>query len=392
MKNGVCDVGRTIWFRTALVLVAVTVAQGCAGSVRNARSTASAPGAQTQSGKPLIVLEDQGSFFVGGRVVTNSGTFDPVKLGPEGETIHGDYAYVQYQIPPEARDLPLLMWPGGGAYQTWESTPDGREGFKNIFVKRGWSTYIFDQPWRGRAGRSTVGVTIRPESSEKEFFIRFRLGIWPNYYPDVQFPRGEEALAQWYAQRTPATGPGGIAATTPEAEQVVTDAVVALLKRTGPAVLFTHSASGVLGWKLAPKTDNIRGIVSFEDTNFVFPEDAAPPPLPSAGGTVPAETLSPTDFAKLTRIPILIIYGDYIPSTPSKYPGLDLFRARREMCQKMVDLINARGGHAEILDLPKIGIRGNTHFPMSDLNNVQIAEIVSKWLSDKRLDTRSGAR
>lgn len=363
-----------------LLLLAVMVTQGCE------RTASTVPNEK----QPIVVM-DQGSFYVGGRVVTNPGTFDPIKLGPEGETVHGDYAYVQYQIPVDPRDLPLLMWPGGGAYQTWESTPDGREGFKNIFIRRGWSTYIFDAPWRGRASRSTVGVTIRPEFSEKAFFTRFRLGIWPNYHEGVQFPRDEASLAQWYAQRVPATGPGGIAATTPEAEQVVTDAVAALLKRTGPAVVFTHSASGVLGWKLVPKTDNIRAIVAFEDTNFVFPEDEAPPPMPAEGGqTVPAETLSPSDFAKLTKIPILIIYGDYIPATPSQYPGPDLLRARRAMCQLMVERINARGGRAEIIDLPTIGITGNTHFPMSDLNNVQIADLVSKWLSEKSLDTRGG--
>jgi hypothetical protein len=336
----------------------------------------------------LITIVDQGSFYVGGRVVTNPGTFDPIKLGTAGETVHGDYAYVQYQIPVNARALPLVMWPGGGAYQTWESTPDGRDGFKNIFIRRGWSTYIFDQPWRGRAGRTTVPVMVRPEFSEKQFFIRFRLGTYPDYFPGVQFPKGEDALAQWYAQRTPATGPGGIAATTPEAEEHVTNAVAALMAKVGPAVLFTHSASGILGWKTIAKTDNIRAIVSFEDTNFVFPEDAAPPEMPSAGGAVPADTVPVAHFAKLTKIPILIVWGDYIPATASPYPGLDLFRARREMCQKMVDLINARGGRAQILDLPKIGITGNTHFPMSDLNNVAVADVVSQWLTKQGLDAR----
>jgi hypothetical protein len=362
-----------------LLLLALVAAPGCARP------------AGAQGDAPLVIAR-QGSFYAGGRVVTNPGTFDPVALGPAGQTMHGDHVYVQYQIPVNARPLPMVMWPGGGAYQTWESTPDGRDGFRNIFIRRGWSTYILDQPWRGRAGRTTVPVMVRPEFSEKEFFIRFRLGMWPDYFPGVQFPRGEEALRQWYAQRTPATGPGGIAASTPEAEQVVTDAVAALFAKVGPAILFTHSASGILGWKTVAKTDNIRAIVSFEDTNYVYPDDAAPPPMKSAGGTVPADTIPAADFARLTRIPILIVWGDYIPATPSEYPGLDLLRARREMCQKMVDLINARGGRAEIIDLPKIGIHGNTHFPMSDLNNVAVADVVSKWLPKHGLDRRRPTR
>lgn len=88
------------------------------------RRTGAAPG-----GLP-IVLQDQGSFAVGGTVVTNPGTFDPIALLPDGQTIHGDHAYVQYQIPLRPRKLPLVMWHGGGQFsKTWESTPDGRDGF-----------------------------------------------------------------------------------------------------------------------------------------------------------------------------------------------------------------------------------------------------------------------
>jgi hypothetical protein len=34
----------------------------------------------------------------------------------------------------------------------------------------------------------------------------------------------------------------------------------------------------------------------------------------------------------------------------------------------------------------EIGIRGNTHFPFSDLNNLQVADLMSKFLSEKKLD------
>jgi hypothetical protein len=36
--------------------------------------------------------------------------------------------------------------------------------------------------------------------------------------------------------------------------------------------------------------------------------------------------------------------------------------------------------------LPALGIRGNTDFPMSDLNNLQIADLPSTFLADKTLD------
>lgn len=36
--------------------------------------------------------------------------------------------------------------------------------------------------------------------------------------------------------------------------------------------------------------------------------------------------------------------------------------------------------------LRNLGIRGNTHFPFSDLNNLQIAELMSRFLTEKHLD------
>ena len=48
--------------------------------------------------------------------------------------------------------------------------------------------------------------------------------------------------------------------------------------------------------------------------------------------------------------------------------------------------VNKYGGDVTLVHLPEIGIKGNTHFPMSDLNNVQIADLVSKFLAEKKLD------
>jgi hypothetical protein len=39
-----------------------------------------------------------------------------------------------------------------------------------------------------------------------------------------------------------------------------------------------------------------------------------------------------------------------------------------------------------VVHLPQIGIKGNTHFPFSDVNNVEIADLVSKFFAEKGLD------
>ena len=68
-----------------------------------------------QKDKPLKIQE-QGSFAIGGSVTANSGTFDAISRTPEGQTFHGDHAYVFYQIPVKARQYPLVMWHGYGQF------------------------------------------------------------------------------------------------------------------------------------------------------------------------------------------------------------------------------------------------------------------------------------
>ena len=58
------------------------------------------------------------------------------------------------------------------------------------------------------------------------------------------------------------------------------------------------------------------------------------------------------------------------------------------MTRRFVQAVNAHGGHAELLHLPEVGVKGNTHFPFADLNNLQVADLLSDWLRKQKLDTR----
>ncbi len=342
---------------------------------------AAAYGQAARKGRPEpLMIQEQGSFAVGGKVITNPGTFNPKQPTPEGQTLHGDHAYVFYQVPVNPRKLPLVFLHGAGQFsKTWETTPDGREGFQNIFLRRRFPVYLIDQPRRGRAGRGTVSAKVDATPDEQGWFNTFRIGIWPDYFPGVQFPKDPEALNQYFRQMTPNVGPYD--------PEVISDACAALFNKIGPAVFVTHSQGGGLGWLTAIKNPNVRGIVSYEPgSGFVFPEGEVPEPLPSSGGTLTALGVPKAEFLKLTRIPIVIYYGDFIPAQPSEYPGQDGWRVRLEMARKWRDTVNRYGGDVTVVHLPEIGIRGNTHFPFSDLNNVQIADLMSKFLAEKKLD------
>ncbi len=117
------------------------------------------------------------------------GIFDARQRTPDGQTLHGDHAYVQYQIPAKARRIPLVFLHGAGQFsRCWGSTPDGREGFQSIFLRRRFPVYLIDLPRRGGAGRSTVPGSIAATPDDQYWFNLFRLGIWPDFFPGVRFP------------------------------------------------------------------------------------------------------------------------------------------------------------------------------------------------------------
>ena len=183
----------------------------------------------------ILAIREQGSFLIGGSIKTQPGTYDTHQpLKPDGQTLHGDHAYVSYQIPVKARKNPFVFLHGAGqSAKTWETTPDGREGFSTLFLRRGFSTYLIDQPRRGRAGRSTVDETIKATTDDQFWFENFRMGVWPDYYDGSQFPQSAEALEQFFRQITPNTGAYD--------EQLIATDVAALMDKIGGGILVTHS-------------------------------------------------------------------------------------------------------------------------------------------------------
>ena len=336
--------------------------------------------AQSNSKQKPLVIQEQGSFAVGGTIITNPGKFDPYKPTPEGQTFRGDHAYVFYQVPVKDRKYPLVMWHGIGQFsKTFETTPDGREGYQNIFLRNNYSVYLINQPRRGNAGRSTVTATINPIPDEQQWFDVFRVGVWPNYFDGVQFARDTETLNQYFRSMTPSIGAIDI--------EVNTEAVSSLFTKIGEGILVTHSHSGGMGWKTAVKNSNIKAIVSYEPgSGFLFPEGELPAPIASSAGSLEAIGITMKDFMLLTKIPIVIYYGDNIPENPSPNPGADGWRARLAMARKWGDTVNKYGGDVTVVHLPEVGLKGNTHFPFSDLNNIQVADLMNKWLKEKGLD------
>jgi hypothetical protein len=168
---------------------------------------------------------------------------------------------------------------------------------------------------------------------------------------------------------------------------VISDATSKLFDKIGQGILVTHSHSGGFGWLTAIKNSNVKAIVSYEPgSGFIFPEGEVPDPVNSSSGPVAAIGRPMDEFMKLTKIPIVIYYGDNIPAKPDPNPGADGWRARMEMARKWRDVVNRYGGDVTVVHLPEVGLKGNTHFPFSDLNNIEVADLMSNWLKEKKLD------
>lgn len=130
-------------------------------------------------------------------------------------------------------------------------------------------------------------------------------------------------------------------------------------------------------------------MVAYEPySRFVFPKGELPQPIKSSSpfGALKGVEIPLSDFKKLTQIPIVIYYGDNIAKEPTNVWTKDHWRSGLEMARIWAATINRHGGDATVVHLPEIGIKGNTHFAMSDLNNVKIADLMSKRLKEKGLD------
>jgi pimeloyl-ACP methyl ester carboxylesterase len=343
-----------------------------------------------------IVVERQGSFFVGGSRVTASGEYDGSAStfpGNAGQTFWVDHMYVQFQVPPDSRALPLvLVHGGGGTGRVWESTPDGREGYQTLFLRRGFGVYIVDAPRGGRSGfpsfngdigRLDDGQRLIPARSARpgreHGWSRWRLGpAYPEVFPVQAFPM--DSVDSFFQHLRP------LMTDDPE---VVSAALVALLERIGPAVLVTHSNSGLWGWLAAARSPHVRAVVSYEP-GFVFPDGDVPPPLDLFRGTEPAGVaVTPEEFDRLAAIPIQVVCGDNIPERPVPELPADKRRVQVASARLFADALEARGGRASVQLLPEVGVRGNSHFMFSDLNNLEVADQLSAFLAREGLDHRS---
>ena len=326
--------------------------------------------------KPLIIAK-QGSFFVGGESKTLSpGPARGAGPAPGGE-ITVNQMYVQYQIPPRGdQHVPVVMVHGCClSSKTWETTPDGRMGWSEYLVRKDRSVYLADQVSRARSGfdasiisavkAGTVPPTQLPNiilASHQVAWSVFRFG--PSFgtpFPDGQFPI--EAVDELYKQMIP-----DLNSLLPMPNPTWKN-MAALAVQLRGAVLMGHSESGFFPEQAALiDPGGVKGMISIE---------------------MPCPALTDAQVGALAKIPTLIMFGDHLGDVQGGGPAN--WAASYEGCQKYVSRVKEQGGDAEMMSLPAMGIKGNSHMLMQDRNSLQLADLLLAWI-DRHVEAKKDSR
>lgn len=322
---------------------------------------------------PLSIAK-QGMFSAGGVTITSPGTFDPYnqwETTEAGQTAHVDHANVLYQIPQKATKAPIIFLHGyGQSRMGWMTTPDGREGWSDMFLRNGHSVFLVDEPRRGEAGATSVSGDISTKTLEQRWYTQFRIGKWENGKsvpnPGSQFANSDEAVDQFFRQMTPDTGMKSDMGVDFDGEMVAkalaatVDKVYAMTGKK--PVVFTHSQGGRAGWLTAKYTNNMAAIVAIEPGNA--------PKEGSAEYTAMAEQ----------KLPVAFYFGDYIHNGDPKLAATKIWQSKLQECDDFTTSYNKADAKGVVFDLPKEGIYGNDHFMFQNLNNAVIAKHIEKWL------------
>ncbi len=270
-----------------------------------------------------IAISRIGSFYIGGKAVHLEGAparprvrrhdLPAESVRPQGDFVYGQvYVHFVLLARPTAR-YPLLLWPGGSLTGvTYETTPDGRDGWQMDFLRAGHSVYSTDASQGGRASWARF-----PEISPEEPTFRDAAFLWEVFRigPPGSYSGTVEKRAAYPGMRFP------IAAFEQFARQAVprfrmdTDLTVAaydaLIERVCPCILLTHSASGPTGMEaMAKRPDLIKGLISIE---------------PSGGAPI-----APQDLKRVVGVPQLIVWGDYLEDARNRDTWEPLHRSSLE--------------------------------------------------------------
>ncbi len=348
--------------------------------------------------EPLSIAK-QGYLFAGQSLV---------KI--DGKDIPGGQLYAEFQIPAkQTHPYPVIMVHGGSqSGSNFTGTPDGREGWAQYFLRRGYAVYVVDQVGRGRAA-------FRPELYAKtastpvatvmqRFVAPEQYNLWPQAKLHTQWPGkgdpNDPVTLEFLAAQLPSISD------FPQQQKLNRLALVALLDRIGPSIVLTHSQSGSFGWPVADDRPNlVKALVQIEpsgppvrDTDYTgapdwFKDQTETKPwglgyekLTYAPATADPKELSFVRQEKADSPDLVRCWSQATPARQlpnlQKMPILIVtseasYHAPYDHCT--VKYLEQAGVHPTYIRLPDVGIHGNNHMMMLEKNNMDIAAVLADW-------------
>jgi len=284
------------------------------------------------------------------------------KVDMNGDHMVGQLYVQRFLQAKPSSPYPIVLLHGGGLTGAcWETTPDGRRGWLDFFLRAGYDVYVCDAFERGRASWPPYPEVLpgKPEHRPLDaVWHHFRFGPAGTYpgaehigqaYPGQQFPVehladfGKQFVARWAGT-----------------EQRAMQAYRALMATLGKCWLVGHSQGASYALQLAREcAAQVPGVVAIEPAATPSHSDQAEP------GVLPAH---------------LAVWGDFIRDENAFWiPCL-------KRCREYYDAIRSSGSHVRFDELPQLNITGNSHMMMMDANNLLIADHIHQWLSSIALD------
>ncbi len=287
------------------------------------------------------LLKEFGSYTVGGRVneitegesrEVNYTESTKYYYDPRGH-FSVEHAYVQYFVPENRNHHPpMLLVHGGGMHgSTWETTPDGRPGWLNLMVARGFEVHVLDNVERGRSGFAPGLWHDEPIlRSQEEAWRLFRIGSKENFAQRLAFDGALFPVTN-FSQFSRMIVPRWLSTTT-----LHISALLDTLKRIGPAIVMCHSQGGEIALKAAQQApDLFAGLIAIE---------------PSA---------APENIELTPSIPTVIFAGDYLNAEAH-------WVLRSQQWQQWIEDVSKLGVEAGLIKSGVDCSAGHSHFPMLD--------------------------
>lgn len=286
-------------------------------------------------------LKDFGSYTAGGRVHVVSGEpvetiqFTPTtsyRFDPNGHLLV-EHAYVQYFVPENRNEAPpVLLVHGGGMTGTmWETTPDGRPGWLQLLLQRGFEVHVVDNVERGRAGWHPGLWDGAPVvRTMEEAWSLFRIGAEEDFAARAPFPR----------QRFPVTHLDGLCrqfvprwtSTLPQQAAALTEVIL----RLGQCRVICHSQGAQVVFSAIERCPgHVEHITALEPSGL------------------PTRPVEPS---------VQMVFGDFTDATPT-------WRGLIERCESFAE---TGGAKVTWLDLAAAGLPGHSHMMMMDEGNERV--------------------